>query len=135
MTDTVTDTVTETDIISGRTPHVIAAEINMIKYQAERIYLAAAIEIGRRLTEAKALIKYGEWGKWLEESVSYSQSTAERLMKVFREYGSKLLDASDSNSESAPVRNLTYSQAVILLGVPEEGREQFIIDMDIEGID
>ncbi|WP_291300335.1 DUF3102 domain-containing protein, partial [Desulfosporosinus sp. BICA1-9] len=48
-----TDTVTETDIISGRTPHVIAAEINIIKYQAERIYLAAAIEIGRRLTEAK----------------------------------------------------------------------------------
>ncbi|TGE36258.1 DUF3102 domain-containing protein [Desulfosporosinus fructosivorans] len=34
----------------------------------------------------------GEWGKWLEESVSYSQSTADRLMKVFREYGSKLLD-------------------------------------------
>ena len=55
-------------------------------------------------------------------------------MKVFREYGSKLLDASDSNSDYAPVRNLTYSQAVILLGVPEEGREQFIIDMDIEGM-
>ena len=128
MTDTVTD------VISGRTPHVIAAEINMIKYQAERIYLTAAVEIGRRLTEAKALLKYGEWGKWLEESVSYSQSTAERLIKVFREYGSKLLDASDSNSESAPVRILTYSQAVILLGVPEEGREQFIMDMDIEGM-
>ena len=55
-------------------------------------------------------------------------------MKVFREYGSKLLDASDSNSDYAPVRNLTYSQAVILLGVPEEGQEQFIIDMDIEGM-
>ncbi|WP_298197555.1 DUF3102 domain-containing protein [Desulfosporosinus sp.] len=132
MTDTVTDTVT--DVISGRTPHVIAAEINMIKYQTERIYLAAAVEIGRRLTEAKALLKYGEWGKWLKESVSYSQSTADRFMKVFREYGSKLLDASDSNSDYAPVRNLTYSQAVILLGVPEEGREQFIIDMDIEGM-
>jgi len=31
--------------------------------QTERIYLAAAVEIGRRLTEAKALLKYGEWGK------------------------------------------------------------------------
>ena len=128
------ETVTETDIISGRTPHVIAAEINTIKYQAERIYLAAAVEIGRRLTEAKILLKHGEWGKWLEESVSYSQSTADRFMKVFREYGSKLPDASDSNSNYAPVRNLTYSQAVILLGVPEEGRDQFIIDMDIEGM-
>jgi len=132
MADPVTNTVT--DIISGRTPHVIAAEINMIKYQTERIYLAAAVEIGRRLTEAKALLKHGEWGKWLEESVSYSQSTADRLMKVFREYGNKLPDASAGNSNYAPVRNLTYSQAVILLGVPEEGREQFIIDMDIEGM-
>ena len=122
------------DVISGRTPHVIAAEIKMIKYQAERIYLTAAVEIGGRLTEAKALLMHGEWGKWLEESVSYSQSTADRFMKVFREYGSKLPDASDSNSNYAPVRNLTYSQAVILLGVPEEGREQFIIDMDIEGM-
>jgi len=55
-------------------------------------------------------------------------------MKVFREYRNTLLDASDSNSDYAPVRNLTYSQAVILLGVPEEGREQFILDMDIEGM-
>ena len=51
---------TGTDIISGRTTQVIAAEINMIKYQTERIYLAAAVEIGRRLTEAKALLEHGE---------------------------------------------------------------------------
>ena len=55
-------------------------------------------------------------------------------MKVFREYRSKLLAASDINPNYAPVRNLTYSQAVILIGVPEEGREQFIIDLDIEGM-
>ncbi|WP_345790490.1 MULTISPECIES: DUF3102 domain-containing protein [Dehalobacter] len=52
------------------------------------------------------------------------QSTAESLMKVFREYGCKLPDASDGNSNYAPVRNLTYTQAVILLGVQEEGPEQ-----------
>ncbi|MCG1024275.1 MAG: DUF3102 domain-containing protein [Dehalobacter sp.] len=45
-------------------------------------------------------------------------------MKVFREYGCKLPDASDGNSNYAPVRNLTYTQAVILLGVQEEGPEQ-----------
>jgi len=32
-----TDTVTQADIISGRTTQVMAAEINMIKYQAERV--------------------------------------------------------------------------------------------------
>ncbi|AHF11306.1 MULTISPECIES: DUF3102 domain-containing protein [Dehalobacter] len=95
----------------------------MIKYWTESIYLAAAVEIRRRLTEAKALLMFGEWGQWLEESVSYSQRTADRLMKVFREYGSKLPEASACSSNCALVRNLTYSQAVILLGVPEEGRK------------
>jgi len=59
----------------------------MIKYQAEWIYLTAAIKIGRRLTEAKALLKYGEWGKWLEASVDFSQSRANKLMRIFKEYG------------------------------------------------
>jgi len=122
----VTDSVTE--VISGRTTQVIAAEINMIKFQAERVYLAAAVEIGRRLTEAKALFKYGEWGKWLEESVDFSQSRANKLMRIFKEYGAEQLTS--SNSDSNP--NLNYSQAVLLLGIPKEERAQFIIDMDIE---
>jgi len=130
MTDTVTDTVTETDIISGRTPHVIAAEINTIKYQAERIFLAAAIEIGRKLTEAKTLLKHGEWGKWLEESVDFSQSRANKLMRIFKEYGAGQLTF--SISDASP--NLNYSQAVLLLGIPKEERAQFIVDMDVEGM-
>jgi hypothetical protein len=128
MTDTVTNTVT--DIISGRTPHVIAAEINMIKYQTERIYLAAAVEIGRRLTEAKALLKHGKWGKWLEESVDFSQSRANKLMRIFKECGAGQLTSSNSD----PDPNLNYSQAVLLLGIPKGERAQFIIDMDIEGM-
>ncbi|MDO0821293.1 DUF3102 domain-containing protein [Desulfosporosinus nitroreducens] len=124
MTDSVTD------VISGRTTQVIAAEINLIKYQAERVYLAAAVEIGRRLTEAKALLKYGEWGKWLEESVDFSQSRANKLMRIFKEYG----DGQPTSSNSDPDLNLNYSQAVLLLGIPKEERAQFIIDMDIEGM-
>ncbi|EHQ89542.1 Protein of unknown function (DUF3102) [Desulfosporosinus youngiae DSM 17734] len=121
---------TGTDIISGRTTQVIAAEINMIKYQTERICLAAAVEIGRRLTEAKALLEHGEWGKWLEESVDFSQSRANKLMRIFTEYGAGQFFS--SNSDSNP--NLNYSQAVLLLGIPKEERAQFILDMDIEGM-
>lgn len=124
MTDPVTD------VNCGRTPHVIAAEINTIKYQTERVYLAAAVEIGRRLTEAKALFKYGEWGKWLEESVDFSQSRAYKLMRIFKEYGTGQLTS--SNLDSNP--NLNYSQAVLLLGIPKGDRAQFIIDMDVEGM-
>ncbi|OLN27461.1 Protein export cytoplasm protein SecA ATPase RNA helicase [Desulfosporosinus metallidurans] len=113
---------------------MIAAEINTIRHQAGKILLAGAIEIGRPLKEAKDLLPYGEWGKWLKESVSYSQRTAERLMQFCEEYGTKLLASpdSDGNPNSSPVTNLTYTQALILLGIPEEEREEFIAEHDVE---
>nr|WP_287705079.1 DUF3102 domain-containing protein [Dehalobacter sp.] len=76
------------DSVTDRTPLVIAAEINTIKRQMEKIFLVHAIEIGRRLKEAKDLLPHGGWGKWLEESVSYSQITADRLMRIYSVYGS-----------------------------------------------
>ena len=123
-------------LTSERTPHIIAAEINTIRNQTRKIVLTNAIEIGRRLKEAKDLIPHGQWGKWLKESVSYSQSTAERLMQLFKEYGPRLLSSfdEDGNPNSAPVRNLTYTQALILLGLPEEERDTFITEHDVESM-
>ncbi|WP_396391509.1 DUF3102 domain-containing protein [Desulfosporosinus shakirovi] len=53
----------------------------------------------RGLTEAKALLKYGEWGKWLEESVDFSQSRANKLMRIFKEYRDRQPSASNSDSD------------------------------------
>jgi hypothetical protein len=41
------------DLITERTPFVIAAEINMIKHQTGKVVLNNAIEVGRRLKEAR----------------------------------------------------------------------------------
>jgi myosin heavy subunit len=119
--------------LTERTPLVIAAEINMINYQTGRILLTNAVEIGRRLKEAKDLLPHGEWGKWLEESVSFAQSTATRLMQLCEEYGPKLQVSidEDGSSNCASMHNLTYTQAVILLGLPAEEREEFISDNDV----
>nr|WP_243454655.1 DUF3102 domain-containing protein [Desulfosporosinus fructosivorans] len=76
-------------MISNRTPEQIASE-NVIKEESGKMLLPNAVEIGRRLTEAKELVPHGEWLNWLTESVSYTRSTASRLMKTFREYGSIL---------------------------------------------
>lgn len=123
-----------TDVITERTPLVIAAEINIIKRQTGEILLNNAIEIGRRLTEVKDMLQHGEWLKWLEESVSYSQRTAQKLMRVYEEYGLKEPAPMNAgaDSQSAPIMN--YSQALILLGIPEEERAQFIVDMDIKNM-
>ncbi|EHQ91264.1 DUF3102 domain-containing protein [Desulfosporosinus youngiae] len=124
------------NVISKRTPLVIAAEINTIKHQTSRVLLANAIEIGRRLKEAKDLFPHGEWGDWLKESVSYSQRTAQRLIQLFQEYGKKQLASLDSNdgSNASLVTHLTYTQAIILLRIPEEEREEFIEKHDIESM-
>ncbi|KJS49048.1 MAG: membrane protein, partial [Peptococcaceae bacterium BRH_c23] len=111
--------------ISERTPQIIAAEINSIKDQTGRMLLYSSVEIGRRLTEAKSMVNHGEWGKWLENSVSYSQSTANKLMRLFEEYGAKLTVGHQDSSNSESITNLSYTQAIILLGIPEEERESF----------
>jgi len=118
------------DLSIERTPLLIAAEINTIKHQVSKVLLFSAIEIGRRLAEAKSLIPYGEWGKWLEESVSYSRRTANNLIRLFEEYGSNQPALQDSQA----LAKLNYTQGIILLGVPEEERAQFIAELDLESM-
>ena len=116
--------------ITERTPLVIAAEINKIKQETSKFMLTSAMEIGKRLKEAKDLLPHGEWGKWLVESVSYSQRTANKLMQLFKEYGDNLFAAGAEvgRSNSPVLANLTYYQALLLLGIPEDEREKFIME-------
>ena len=117
-----------------RSTDTIAVEINSIKEQTMRIVIFNSIEIGRRLCEAKELVEHGEWGKWLEEKVNYSKSTANNLMNIFKEYGSDQLNLLGDNVKNKTYEKLTYSQAVQLLGIPSEEREDFIKKNEIENM-
>ncbi|WP_163854599.1 DUF3102 domain-containing protein [Paenibacillus elgii] len=123
-----------TQIEVQRTPNIIAAEICSIKEQTKMMVLQNSIEIGRRLAEAKSMVSHGEWGKWLEESVDYSQSTANNLMKIYEEYGTDQIALFGSQVKSQALGNLGYTQAVALLGVPAEEREQFVQEHDVENL-
>ena len=122
------------EVSTERTLPLIAAEINLIRHQTEKTLLAGAIEIGRRLKEARDRSSYGEWGKWLEESVNYSQKTADKLMSVFDAYGSWNAAAVEEGSEVQALPAMNFTQAYILLGVPEEEREEFLAEIDVEGM-
>lgn len=110
-----------------RTPHMIAHEINTIKGQTRQVILYSSVEIGRRLVEAKEVLSHGEWGNWLQESVDYSQSTANNLMQLYREFGTDF-------SKFPMLENLSYTKALALLGVPADEREQFAQENDVENM-
>lgn len=118
--------------LSTRTADVIAIEINSIKDQTKNLILNNSIEIGRRLVEAKSMLPHGEWGKWLQESVDYSQSTANNLMKIFEQYGSNQMSLFGAEVDSQALGSLSYTQAVALLGVPAEEREQFVKENNVD---
>lgn len=106
-----------------RTAGMIAAEINVIKAQARDVVCRSAIEIGRRLYEAKSIVPHGGWGAWLAENVDYSERTAQNLMRVYEEYG--------RNANPQAIADLSYTQAVILLGLDRESRAELMESEDV----
>lgn len=118
----------------ARTLDMVTAEIKFLDAQAGRLVMGHALEIGRRLTEAKELVPYGEWGAYLEKQLNYSQSTANKLMKVFQEFGASQMGLFGPEVESETFTNLTYSKALALLSLPREERADFLCEVDAESM-
>ena len=103
----------------GRTIETITGEILELKRKGGQVIL----DIGRRLIEAKDMLSHGEWLPWLNEQVEFSERTAQKFMKLSREW-----------SNPSTLADLGASKALMLLALPEEEREHFmennnVIDM------
>ncbi len=109
-----------------RNVETIANEILSIKETArttlQTIATGAAVEIGKRLKEAKSLVPYGEWGVWLNDNVDYSERTAQNLMKLAEENASGGLEK---------LQELSYTQTLQLIGLPAGDRDAFLADNDV----
>lgn len=113
---------------------VVTAEIKTICMQAKALALTYAIEVGRRLEEAKAMLPHGEWGTWLKERTEFSQSTANNLMRLYHEYGNEQIGFFGGEMNSQTLGKLTYTKALKLLALPEEDREAFVEENDVENM-
>ena len=115
-------------IVQERTLPVIASEIHQIERTVFGVAMDGAIQIGLKLQEAKAMIPAGEWVKWLNENLNYSQRQAYNFMEIADNYG-------DKNSPYFSLQtsaNLSISKALELLRLPEETVEAFAEEHDIE---
>ena len=112
MSNTALKVITNEAITDQRSLNTITAEIVTITKQTQLMILHSAIEIGRRLCEAKAQVPHGGWVEYLENEVDFSVSTANNFMRVYKE----------------------YSQAVALFAVPKDERESFVAENNIEGM-
>ena len=96
---------------ASRSIEVITSEILFLKQSAG----TAILEIGRRLIEAKEQLPHGEWLPWLAEKVEFSEKSAQRFMKLAKEY------------ENTPARtDLGLRKALALLAFEPFERDEFL---------
>ena len=118
------------EIVQKRDLAVVTAEIITIRDRTQQMILDGSIEIGKRLCEAKEIVGHGGWGDYLRDKVEFSQSTANNLMRIYREYGDEQL-MMGKPPKSQTFGNLSYSQAVALMQAPEEMREEIVTEHDM----
>lgn len=111
---------------SGRSINTVTAEIVAISNQAAQMAYMSMIEIGKRLVEAKALVDHGEWGSYLKNEVKFSQRTATNFMQIY--------ERSQSGSNSQALANLSYTQIVRLLALPDEELNEFAETHDVKNM-
>lgn len=117
-----------------RTVELVTVEIKALHKQAQQMALGYAIEIGRRLVEVKAMLPHGQWGDYLRDRLGYKSSTANNFMRIFDAYGAEQQSLFGPVAKSQALGNLSYTKALALLVLPDEERESFLSENDVEGM-
>jgi hypothetical protein len=105
----------------------LAVEINLLNEQVEHSKSQALIfaaRTGEKLLMAKAQSKHGEFGAWLLDNCTVSQSYANSFMKIAVEMPHLLI----SNSHSSV--NIGLKQAIELLSATNEVKNEVIAKID-----
>ena len=112
------DTQKEIVTIDEARLQVLAAEINVIEERTKATVLAAACEIGKRLTEVKNGLPRGRFLEWVAENTQCSERSAQNMMALWEKYG--------KYPDERALADLNVSQAVALLAAPDEVRRELI---------
>ena len=120
------------ELTQVRTTVTIGAEIRTLTVQAKYMTLWFGVQIGRRLSEAKEMLPYGSFGEWLKNETEFSTSSAQRFMKLNEEYGAEMSGILGGETDCPTLGKLSVSNALRLLALPSEEREEFAEANDVE---
>ena len=109
-------TLNQSSPAEARDIETITAEIIQLKQDAG----SAILGIGQRLIEAKAMLSEGEWLAWLADRVDFSPRTAQRFMKLSKEW-----------TDATALSHLGATKALTLLALPPEERETFMEENNV----
>lgn len=118
------------ELQTHRTLDMVAAEIRTFTASM----LNNIIEIGRRMVEAKEMLPYGDFGKWIQENTGYSASTANNFMRIYTEYGAAQGSLFGGETECQTFGKLSYTKALALLALPAGEREAFVESHDVDAM-
>jgi hypothetical protein len=81
------------------------------------------ILIGKKLYQVKQALDHGDFLQYLEEKVDYTSRTAQRFIKVYKEFGN-----------ATTLSDLEPSKLICLSKINKKDREKFIQDNDINNM-
>lgn len=95
--------------------------------QEARMYSDAmvmnGIQLGRVLTEAKKLVKHGEWTAWIRDNVNMGETMAQNLMRIYKRF-----------SETPAIDGIEKSKLIKMLALPEGTETEFLAENDVQSM-
>ncbi len=114
------------------TPEQLGGEVRLLTAQARRMALSYAIQIGYRLRVAHDKVGPHGWAEWLKRETDFSASAASRFEKLYEGYGADQGGIFGVENKFPTLENISISNALRLLAVPEEEREEVAAQVDAE---
>ena len=118
--------------VKEMTPEQLGGEIRLLTSQARRMALSFAIQIGYRLHVAHEKVGPHGWANWLKKETEFSPAAASRFEKLYEGYGTDQGSLFGVENKLPTLEKISVSNALRLLAVPEEEREEVAAELDAE---
>ena len=115
-------------------PEQLGGEIRLLTNQARRMALSYGIQIGYRLHLAHEKVGPHGWAEWLKKETDFSAASASRFESLYEGYGEDQGNLFGVGNKFPTLENLSISNALKLLAVPEEERENFAAEVGADSL-